>query len=685
MIVWVMMEPYDGAMHEAGLRKSWKKRAESSQVAQWPSGQVAVASGQVAEWSSGQVTVKPPLPPGEGGEPLGASRVRAQATDTADDHHNLATALGISPLLATLLNQRGLHDPETARRFLEPKLTDLHDPALLPGLDVAAQRLTKAVRDGQPIVIYGDYDVDGVCASAILWHMLKLAGATVTTYVPHRIDEGYGLNTKALCKLAGVNAPTLTSDPGEGDEVANDDAVDTDNTITVTQPPLIISVDCGITAIEPAKFMADHGIDLIITDHHEFNPQQLPAAQVLVHPRLPQAQGEPYPFPDLCGAGVAFKLAWQFARVWNGSDRVPSNYKTLLLDLLSLAALGTVADVVTLLGENRIITAFGLGQIKRTQFVGLNALIDASKLRDEKIDAYHVGFVLGPRLNACGRMGHAREAVHLLTTAGGDEATKIAKFLCQQNDVRRATEKSIFNEAKSLVEEHGYHGPQQRAIVLGKEGWHAGVVGIVASRLVEAFHRPVVMLSVADGHAHGSARSVPGVSMHEALCHCAPHLTTFGGHAMAAGLKLEATHIEVFRQSLVTFINAKLPVEALTGWLTIDVDCTLDDLSFKLAEQVQKMAPFGAGNPSPLFCLRNVILAGPVRRMGQSGKHLRLLLRSLVGGGGRHAEAVWFGAGDLEDQLVPGSRLDIVFRPVISTWQGQRRLELHVEDARVNG
>ncbi len=591
----------------------------------------------------------------------------------------LIQSLKLAPLLATLLHQRGLHDPEAARKFLEPKLTDLHDPALLPGLDAAAQRLAKAVRAGQPIVIYGDYDVDGVCASAILWHMLKLAGAIVTTYVPHRIDEGYGLNTKALCKLAGVNDPTITNDNRHGDDVANDIA---DNTNQATKPPLIVSVDCGITAVEPAQVMRDHGIDLIITDHHEFNPDHLPPAQGLVHPRLPRAEVEPYPFADLCGAGVAFKLAWHFARVWNGSDRVPSNYKTLLLDLLSLAALGTVADVVPLLGENRIITTFGLGQIKRTQFIGLNALIDASKLRDEKIDAYHVGFVLGPRLNACGRMGHAREAVQLLTSATAEEAQTIAKFLCQQNDVRRATEKSIFNEAKALVEEHGYHDPQQRAIVLGREGWHAGVVGIVASRLVEAFHRPVVMLSVADGHAHGSARSVPGVSMHEALCHCAEHLTTFGGHAMAAGLKLDATRIEVFRQSLVKFINAKLPAEALTGWLDIDVDCTLDDLSFKLAEQVQKMAPFGAGNPSPLFCLRNVILAGPVRRMGQGGKHLRLLLRSVAGGGGRHAEAVWFGAGDLEDQLVPGSRLDIVFRPVISTWQGQRRLELHVEDAR---
>lgn len=615
-------------MHEAGMRKRWRRRSTTGQG----------------------IPAKGPTPPGE---PV----------------RNLAMELGISPLVADLLSQRGLVEAKTARQFLDPQLTDLHDPALMPGLDRAAHRLAQAVRESQPIVIYGDYDVDGVCASAILWHVLRAAGATVSTYVPHRIDEGYGLNTRALCKLAGIRAPSP----------AGEESYEDISPAASDKPPLIVSVDCGITAMEPARIMREQGIDLIITDHHAFNPQQLPEAAVLVHPRLARS-GEPaYPFPDLCGAGVAFKLAWHFARVWNGSDRVPSNYKVLLLDLLSLAALGTVADIVPLLGENRIITMFGLGQIKRTQFTGLNALIDASRLRDEKIDAYHVGFVLGPRLNACGRMGHAREAVQLLTWANAQEAAGIAQFLCQQNDARRATEKAMFNEARSMVEELGYHLPQQRAIVLGKQGWHAGVVGIVASRLVEAFHRPVVMLSVHEGEAHGSARSVPGVSMHEALSHCAAHLSTFGGHAMAAGLRLEVSRMEIFRRSLVEFINARLPADALASWLDWDADCTLADITFDLAQDVQMLAPFGAGNPAPLFCLRQVALAGPVRRMGMGGKHLRLLLR----GQGRHVEAVWFNAGDLEEQLQPGALLDVVFRPVIATWQGRRRLEIHVQDVRV--
>ncbi len=562
---------------------------------------------------------------------------------------------GLHPLLGNLLAQRGLADPAAAQAFLHPKLTDLHDPILLPGIVRAVQRVEQALAQRQTIIIYGDYDVDGITASAILWHILRALGADVRTYVPHRIEEGYGLNNQAIEQLCqGVDGKL----------------------------PLIISVDCGITAVEPAQVARQAGVDLIITDHHEFDPTRLPDAFALVHPHL-AIDGKPYPFEYLCGAGVAFKVAWHLARVHCGSERLPKDLQSLLLNLLSFAALGTVADVVPLVGENRVITIHGLGRIKHTPFVGLNALIDASSLRDEKIDAFHVGFVLGPRLNAAGRMGHAQRAVQLLTCAEAEEATATARFLTSENDSRRATERAIFAEARDMVVRAGYDSCDCRAIVLGKEGWHPGVVGIVASRLVEAFSRPVVLLSVdpQTREAHGSARSVDLVSIHEAFSHCATLLTSFGGHAMAAGLRLPADRLDAFRDALVGFINQKLAPEDLVAMLDIDLVCQLEDLSLDLALQMQKLAPFGRGNPSPLFCVRGAKLNQPARRMGSEGRHLNLNL--CQDRGQRQIRAVGWSMGHLAEQLPAGSRIDVAFELHASQWQGVNRAEAHLKDLKI--
>ncbi len=588
----------------------------------------------------------------------------ASATERME---SLARALAVHPLVARLLVNRGLTDAETARRFLKPTLNDLHDPALLPGVTAAAQRIVEAVRDKQPIVIYGDYDVDGVTASAILYHTLRFIDADVHTYVPHRIDEGYGLNCEAIASIA----------TGGRDAAGQWRMADAGGVVEAVKP-LIVSVDCGITATEPAETARQYGVDLIITDHHEFDPANLPNAHTLVHPRLGNSQSI-YPFADLCGAGVAFKLAWQVARVWCGSDRLPESFKTLMVDLLSLAALGTVADVVPLVGENRVLTRFGLGRIKFTRFVGLNALIDAARLRDEKIDAYHVGFVLGPRLNACGRMGHAARAVHLLTKAEPEEAAQIAEFLTHENDRRRATERQIFAEATAMVEAAGYDSESSRAIVVGKEGWHAGVIGIVASRLVEKFCRPVVILNMDNGEAHGSARSVDGVSMHEVLTSCAEHLKTFGGHAMAAGLRLETSRIDAFREAMVAQVNALLSVDELTPVVRIDAACELADLDLTLVQRLTDLAPFGRGNPQPTLCMRDVRIARLPMRVGSTGAHLKFTVTD----GSRHINAIAFNQGDLAPQLVPGTRVDLAFEPKINEWNGRRSAELNVVDIRV--
>ena len=335
-----------------------------------------------------------------------------------DDFRNrsqqLAARLVVAPLTAQLLLLRGIGDPLAAERFLQPKLTHLDDPQIIPGMANAATRLVRAVAEKQPIVIYGDYDVDGVTASAILWHMLRQAGGDASIYIPHRIDEGYGLNCEAIAKLAA---------PEDG------------------RKPLIVTVDCGITAREPAATARQAGVDLIITDHHQFDPANLPDAFALVHPALDNEAAANETSP-LCGAGVAWKLAWAIAREHCGSERLPEAFRELLLDLLAFAALGTIADVVPLVGENRVITVHGLGRIKHTRFAGLNALINASRLSDEKIDSYAVGFRLAPRLNAAGRLGHARDAAKLFTFADPRETASIAEYLTCENERRRNTERT---------------------------------------------------------------------------------------------------------------------------------------------------------------------------------------------------------------------------------------------------
>ena len=347
-----------------------------------------------------------------------------------------------------------------------------------------------------------------------------------------------------------------------------------------------------------------------------------------------------------------------------------------MLDLLSYVALGTVADVVPLVGENRVLTVFGLGAIKQTRFAGLNAMIDAARLRDERIDAYHVGFVLGPRLNACGRMGHAREAVRLLTTDDANEAAELASFLTKENDRRRTTERAIFDEAKQLVHDQGYDSADHRALVLAKENWHPGVIGIVASRLVEQFARPVVMLNCDNGTAKGSARSVPGIHMHEAFTACSAHLAGFGGHEMAAGLSLPSDNIDAFRQALVDYVNARLSPEDLTGLVEVDASVSLVGCKLSLFDQLMRLAPFGRGNPSPRLLVENAVLDQPPQRVGQEGKHLSLIVRQ----GQTRTKAIGFQMGELADGLAAGERLDLVFEPKVNTYRGSRKPELHLID-----
>lgn len=574
---------------------------------------------------------------------------------TPSDAAASGSLAGLDPLVARLLASRGF-DGVAARDFCNPRLSGLHDPSLLPGCDRAAERLLVALDGRQRIAIYGDYDVDGVCATAILYHTLKAVrpDADLVTYVPHRLDEGYGLNAAALQALRD-----------EGADVA-------------------VSVDCGITAVNEARAARHAGLDLIITDHHntpaESDGGGLPDAFAIVHPRVSGEAGQRYPFGELCGAGVAFKLAWRLASLHAGSGRVDGAMRTVLLDMLALAGLATIADVVPLVDENRLIARFGLARTRSTAIEGLGALLRVSSLDGENIGAEEAGFVLGPRLNACGRMGHAREAVELLTTARGGRAMQIAEELDAHNRDRRATERRIFEQACELAAAGGMTGDDQRAIVLASEGWHPGVVGIVCSRLVGRFGRPAVLLCKDGDALKGSGRSIDGFNLHAGLSACAEHLETFGGHDMAAGLALHDDRFDAFVERFMEVANGAISVEDLTPSLRVDCEAQIDELSPATARQLAALGPFGRENPRPSLLLRGARVSRDAQAMGQNGRHLQVRIRA--GEGGREMRLIGWSWGERCDALRTGVAIDAVVTPKVNVFRGVESVEGEISDVR---
>jgi single-stranded-DNA-specific exonuclease len=575
------------------------------------------------------------------------------------DARDLAQRLRTSQLIAQMLLNRGLCDPKDCTDFLRPTLRLLHEPSLIPNLPLAAQRIARAIQDREKIVIYGDYDVDGITATAILWHAIRLLGGVVEYYIPHRIDEGYGLNAEAIAQLC--------------EQGAN----------------LIVSVDCGVTAIEPARVALDRGVDLIITDHHEIKTQPADKNQgreVVVHPVLPQCftvvhprLTDAYPNPSLCGAGVAFKLAWGVGLAVSGANRVNEQFRNFLVEATALAALGTIADVVPLVGENRVLAHFGLNGLRASKLSGIRALISSAGLDGQNIDCYHVGFVLAPRLNACGRMGHANLAVQLLTDADPSKALEIARYLDQQNRARQAIEKRIVDEAVAQIERNGYGRPEFRGIVLGAEGWHAGVIGIVASRIVDRFHRPTVLIALNNGLGQGSGRSINGFHLTRALEHCSDHLESFGGHEMAAGVKLRSEKLDGFRESFISCVNSTIDPALLVPELPMDCEAELAHMSHALVAEMKRLGPFGHGNRRPLLCCRGVTLAGPPRRVGKGGDHLQLYVKQ----GRNHMKCIAFGYGAMFDKLQPGMLIDLAVEPQLNEYNGRTSVELAVKDMQV--
>jgi single-stranded-DNA-specific exonuclease len=560
----------------------------------------------------------------------------------------LERSAGVSAVVARLLICRGLEDPQSVRNFLEPKLSQLRDPVDLPGVPAAAQRIWRAVADRQRITVYGDYDVDGITGASLLVQCLRLIGGDVGCYVPHRVNEGYGLNDEALETLARQGTK------------------------------LVVTVDCGIASVSESHTARRLGLDLVVTDHHEFS-STLPDAAAIVHPRLP---GTTYPFAGLSGAGVAFKLAWALCQEASGAKKVGEAMRNYLLSAVGLAALGTVADMVPLVDENRVLVQHGLASLKQRPGLGLAAMMKLAELDSKRtLDSEDVAFTLAPRLNAAGRLGQAQLAVELLTTNSPERAAALAEYLNELNGSRQSLERSIYLAANKLAQEqHDVDG--DAAFVLAERGWHPGVIGIVAGRLVDKYHRPVVLVALDDLGVKpgiGSARSIPGFNLHEALANCSQHLVSHGGHAAAAGLKIEESRVDDFRSDFCEQVAETVTTDSRRAGteLSIDAEVSFGELTLATLNQIERLAPFGQHNPRPLLCASDVTLAGPVQRIGGGGRHLALKLAQH----GVVMRAVAFGNGDWADDLGKLSGpLSVAFRPVVNEFKGYRRVELHLSD-----
>ncbi len=561
----------------------------------------------------------------------------------------LSRAAGVPPVVAQLLICRGLTDPVAANEFLAPKLSALRDPNELPNCTRAAELIHQAVAAGRRIVIYGDYDVDGVTGAALLWQCLKLLGADVGYYIPHRIDEGYGLNDEAIRLLASQKAQ------------------------------LIVTVDCGIASHQESLTARQCGLELIVTDHHEPGPE-LPEAAAIVHPRLP---GHAYPFGQLSGSGVAFKLAWALCQQASGAKKVSQRMRDFLVQATGLAAMGTVADVVPLVDENRVLVHHGLKSLRQNPTLGLATLMKLTELDTKReLAAEDIGFTLGPRINAAGRLGQAQLAVELLVTDRPNRAEELAQYIDQLNGTRQSLQRSILLAANKQAKSQ-FNPVDDPALVLADRGWHPGVIGIVAGRLADMHHRPVVLISWDEMGVKpgvGSARSVPGFNLHAALASCSEHLISHGGHAAAAGLKIEEAELDQFRAAFCEIASAEISHENRVAELTIDAETPLSALTLKTVEQMEQVAPFGQANPRPLLCTSGVTLAEPPRPIGSGGHHISLKLVQH----GVTLRAVAFGGGEWAEQLAELTEpIDIAFRPVVNTFRGRRNVELHLVDWRL--
>lgn len=542
---------------------------------------------------------------------------------------HLVKELKISALLARLLVNRGIKQPRDALKFLKPGISDLLDPLDLPDMEKAVKRVRKALKDKQPILICGDYDVDGITGCVLLHKVLGRMGGLADIHLPHRIKDGYGISRDAV-------------------------------KIAVKKKALAISVDCGISDFEEVDELRKSGIDTIIIDHHTPHNGRLPAAFAIINPKLETSS---YGFKDLAGVGVVLKVAQALTA------------DTLEADL-DIVALGTVADVVPLLGENRIIVKEGLARLNATRHNGLKALIDVSGIKGKEISVGYISYILGPRINAGGRMGDAGAPLKLLLSDDYDEAKLLANSLNTHNRNRQNIEEKIMNEAVSRIESGEMDFKNHYVIVLGGDSWHRGVLGIIASKIADRYYRPVIIISFEDGVGKGSCRSIRSFHILEALSRCRKHLQDFGGHKCAAGITVLERDLDNFRESVNAAARDMLKPSDLIPSIEIDAEVRLADLNHGLLDSINELSPFGCDNPEPLFSTRNLSLKGLPQVMGRG------TLKMWVTDGNTTYQAVGFAMASLKDYISSLSSFDAAFKVSADTWEGRNDLQLEIEDIR---
>jgi single-stranded-DNA-specific exonuclease len=557
------------------------------------------------------------------------------STDETQRIEDLTAQLGVRPVIARLLVQRGVTTAEEARRFFAPERTGLHDPFLFRDMRAAVDRIIEALTSRQKIYVFGDYDVDGITSASMLYLFFRDLGGDVKYYIPDRQTEGYGLSV-------------------EGIESAADDGA-----------KLIVTVDCGITAVNEVTRATELGLDVIVSDHHQPG-ESIPDALAIINPKRPDS---PYPFSELAGDGVAYKLAQGVAETLELDDDYLDRY-------LDLVAVGTAADIVPLVNENRIFVRMGLDKLNRDPQVGIRALIETARLRLGRTDVGQIIYGLAPRINAVGRLGSASRAVDLMITSNEQRARHLSQELEQENRERRRIDTATLEEAVDEVEAT-FDPARDYGIVLARESWHGGVIGIVASRLIERYYRPTIMISIEDGVGKGSARSIPGFDIYEAIGECSDLLEQFGGHTYAAGLSLPAENIPKLRERFNEIAARELTEKQLIPKLDIDAELEIGEVNDDLLQQLKAFAPFGPSNPVPIFMSRTVGLSGYPRIVGSN--HLKFKVRA----DRRTIDCIGFNLGEKLGLMDPTRDLnEIVYTIEENEWMGSVYLQLRIQDVR---
>ena len=565
--------------------------------------------------------------------------MRWKIKQPSEDHvASLKKEFNTSEIIAKVLANRGIESLKSSHNFFNPSNDQLHDPFMMKNMDIAVDRISKNIQNQKPILIFGDYDVDGTTGASLLYLGLKDLNAIVEYYIPHREKEGYGLSSGGIDYAQSVGAD------------------------------LLITCDCGINAFQPVDYANEHGVDIIITDHH-IPDKKLPNAYAVLNPKQ---KGCEYPFKGLCGCGVAFKLISALSEKSGIGQNVGLNY-------LDLVALATSADMVPILDENRVLVHGGLDQLEESKSPGIHQLLVQTGLVGESLNVGKLVFGLAPKINAAGRMGDANRTVELLTTSDKTRAEELASILVRENKRRQLIQEDIVNDAIRLVHSQ-VDLENNKVVIIGSKGWHPGVVGIVASRIKDEFSRPAIVIAFdKEGIGKGSARSIPNLDLYEALSYAAKFLEGYGGHPMAAGLTVREDKFENFKSLFLRNVNKILTNDDLIPAISIDGEMALTDINSRFMRFLEKLGPFGPGNMRPKFVSRNLSISGQPRLMG-NGEHIRFI----VSQNGRNYPAVGFKLSSHYEDLIRGVPVDIAYVVEVNQWQGQSNIQLNVRDIQLS-